>query len=134
VSGGVALHGTLRQARCPLAAVLAISVLVSCTSLRPIRSDQVQTSLKAGDTVSIVTRDGRATELKIVAVTGEAIIGTDQRIALDDIVELQKREIHIGKTLGLVGAIVGAAVLVGLLVWLVAEVAAGAGAGLGNAQ
>lgn len=122
------MHWTLQQARCISAALLAAWILVSCTSLRPVRSDEVQRSLKAGDTVSVVTKDGRQAEFEIVAVTAEAIVGKDQWIELADIAELQKREISAGKTAGLVGAVLGVVALVALLALLVSGLASGAGA------
>jgi len=100
--------------RCTLAALLAIWMLASCTSLKPVRSDQVHSSLKAGDTVQIVTKDGTQTTFEIVAVTTDAIVGRDHRIAFTDIAELQKREISAGKTAGLVGAILGFVALLAL--------------------
>jgi hypothetical protein len=106
-------------------------MLGSCVSLRPIRSDEVQTSLKAGDTVSIVTRDGRKAEFEIVAVTPEAIVGKDQRVELADIAELQKREISFGKTAGLVGIIVGFVALMALVAVAMAAVLGAAAAGGG---
>jgi hypothetical protein len=79
-----------------------------------VRSDEVHTSLKAGDTVQIVTRDGKTTTFEIVAVTMEAIVGQDHRIAFVDIAELQKREVDAGKTVGMVAAILGVIALIAL--------------------
>lgn len=101
------------------AGLLAILMLISCTSLRPVRSDEVHTTLKAGDTVQIVTKDGTQTTFEIVAVTTEAIVGRDHRIAFTDIAELQKREISAGKTAGLVAAILAGAALLALMAFLV---------------
>lgn len=97
----------LSRRRCMLAALVAGWMLVSCTSLKPVRSDQVHSSLKAGDTVQIVNKDGTQTTFEIVAVTSDAIVGRDRRIAFSDIAELQKREVDAGKTAGLVAAILG---------------------------
>ncbi|HEY7363023.1 MAG TPA: hypothetical protein VIE37_02865 [Methylomirabilota bacterium] len=95
-------------------ALLVGLLLGSCTSLTPVRSDEVHTSLKAGDTVQIVTRDGKTTTFEIVAVTMEAIVGQDHRIAFVDIAELQKREVDAGKTVGMVAAILGVIALIAL--------------------
>ncbi|MGH7308729.1 MAG: hypothetical protein ACREK6_08555 [Candidatus Rokuibacteriota bacterium] len=91
-------------------------MLVSCTSLTPVRPDQVHTDLKAGDTVEIVTRDGNTTTFDIVAVIPEAIVGKDRRIALADIAELQKRKVDAGKTVGLIAIIAGFVAMIGLAV------------------
>lgn len=107
-----------------VAALIAVSLLVSCTSLKPVESADIHRSLSAGDSVRVVTKKGQQIEFEVVAVTAEAIVGKEQRIELADIRELQKREISPGKTAGLVAAILGAVVVVVLLV----SFASGAGA------
>jgi hypothetical protein len=87
-----------------------------------VKPDDVRAGLRAGDTVKIVTKDGRDLELKIVTVTPEAIVGTpvssvstaeagevkDQRVEFSEIAKLEKREISTGKTVGLVAGILAA--------------------------
>ena len=92
--------------------LLVISIFTaSCTSMKPVKLDQVQTGLKQGDVVKVVTKDGRTFELEIVSVTPEAIVGKDQRIEFADIMRVEKRGIDAGKT-----AALGAGVLaVGLI-------------------
>lgn len=99
-------------------------VLVSCTSMRVVRPDELQTGLKAGDTVKIITKDGRTLELTIVTITPEALVGQDQRVEFADIGRLEKREISTGKTVGLVA---GIAAVVALVLLVAAAAAAGPG-------
>ncbi len=119
--------------RCMSTLLVAALMLVSCTSFKVIKPDDIQAGLKAGDTVKIVTKDGRDLELKIVTVTSEALVGTpvssvgtaeaggvkDQRVEFSEIAKLEKREISPGKTVGLVALIlagVAAFVLISIAV------------------
>ncbi len=118
--------------------LISALMIVSCTSFKVIKPDDIQAGLKAGDTVKIVTKDGRDLELKIETVTPEALVGTpvssvgtaeagevkDQRVEFSEIAKLEKREVSTGKTVGLVAGIVAAVALVVLLM-VAAAVAAG---------
>ena len=119
------------------ALLICAVMLVSCTSFRVVKPDDMPGGLKPGDTVKIVTKDGRDVELKIVTITPEALVGTpvssvgtaeasevkDQRVEFGEIAKLEKREISAGKTAGLVAGIV-AAVALALLLMVAAATAA----------
>lgn len=120
------------------AVLLSALMMVSCTSFKVVKPDDIQAGLKAGDTVKIVTKDGRDLELKILTTTPEALVGTpvssvgtaeasdvkDQRVEFSEIAKLEKREISPGKTVGLVAGIVAS---VALFLVLMAAVIAAAG-------
>ena len=120
--------------------LISALMMVSCTSFKVVKPDDLQGGLKAGDTVKIVTKDGRELELKIVTITPEALVGTpvssvgtaeasemkDQRVEFSEIAKLEKREISAGKTVGLVAGIL-AAVAVFVLISIAVAVASLAG-------
>ena len=121
--------------------LISALMMVSCTSFKVVKPDDLQGGLKAGDTVKIVTKDGRDMELKIVTITPEALVGTpvssvgaaeasevkDQRVEFSEIAKLEKREISTGKTVGLVAGIL-AAVAVFVLISIAVAYASLAGA------
>lgn len=104
------------------AVLISALMMVSCTSFKVIKPDDIQAGLKAGDSVKIVTKDGKDLELKIVTITPEAIVGTpvssvstaeagevkEQRVEFADIAKLERREISPGKTVGLVAGVLAA--------------------------
>lgn len=98
----------------------------SCTSLKVVRiSDKITSDIHEGDRVTIVTKDGRDVEFKVVSVTSEGVTGdTQQVIYFSDIATLEKRELSVAKTAGLTGGIVLGAVA--LLFIAAVVVAAGA--------
>ncbi len=109
------------------AAVLIMCLLVSsCTSLKVVQiSDKITSDIHEGDRVTIVTKDGRDVEFKVVSVTSEGVTGdTQQVIYFSDIATLEKRELSVAKTAGLTGGIVLGAVA--LLFIAAVVVAAGA--------
>ncbi len=124
--------------------LISALMMVSCTSFKVIKPDDIQAGLRAGDTVKIVTKDGRDLELKIVTVTPEAIVGTpvssvstaeagevkEQRVEFADIAKLERREISAGKTVGLVAGIL-AAVAAFVLISIAVAIASFAGAAAG---
>ena len=114
------MSGVLVRARC-LSALLVVTLLsASCASYQPIKLADIPGDLMAGDTVKVVTRDGRESEFVITAITPDAIVGEDQRIELADVKELEKRGISPPMTVGK-AVLVGVAILlvVGLLVGMV---------------
>src|SRR5262249_15462819 len=100
--------------------VLVASLMsMSCTSWKPVHVPVLETQLKEGDTVRIVTIDGRQLEFTISGITSEAIEGENQRVLLKDITTVEKQEVSAGaKTAGLV-------LIVTLAVALLAAVGSG---------
>jgi hypothetical protein len=98
-------------------AVLIMCLLVSsCTSLKVVQvSDNISSDIHEGDTVKIVTKDGRDVAFKVVSVTSEGVTGDNQQvIRFSDVAKLEKEEVSIVKTAGLTGGIVLG--LLGLLI------------------
>ncbi len=114
---------TLPGARCISVILVAALVSVSCTSLRLVRPSDIEGSLKQGDTVKIVTKDGRTPEFEIVSITPDTILGKDQRVDIADITRMEKREIDTGKTAGLVAGIVAG--VLAIILMMAAAAAAG---------
>lgn len=103
----------------PIPMLLVVGVMfLSCTSYRAIKvPDDVQRTLQKGDSVKIVTKDGRELSFEVIDITAEAIIGDKQRILFSDIDRLEKRQFSPGKTAGLTGGILVAgflAILIGI--------------------
>jgi hypothetical protein len=104
----------------------AIIVLAGCTTLQPIEgtSNELRERigsgglLKVGDRVSIVTRDDRTHEFRVLAIRDGIIQGTSDSVPLDRLVTLQKREFSRAKTCLLVGGIV---LGVGLVLYAAAQ-------------
>ncbi|MDH5700154.1 MAG: hypothetical protein OEZ41_09365 [Nitrospirota bacterium] len=98
-------------------AVLVMCLLVSsCTSFKVVQiSDNITSDIHEGDSVKIVTKDGRDVEFKVVSVTSEGVTGDNQQvIRFSDVAKLEKAEVSVLKTAGLTGGIVLG--LVGLLI------------------
>lgn len=53
-----------------------------------------------GDTVEVVTRDGRVEKFVVTEVTPDSLVGADTRIAREDISRLQVNAVHKGRTFG----------------------------------
>jgi hypothetical protein len=93
---------------------IALAALISfagCTTLRPVEgtSNELQTRINSGalltrgDRISVVTTDAKTHKFR-VRVIGEGIIeGRQDRVPVDQIVSLQKREFSRTKTFVLMG-------------------------------
>ena len=110
----------LLRVRCLALGLVAALLSASCTSFRLVKSDDITGSLKAGDTVKVLTRDGRERELEVSSVEVDAIVGKSERVVLADVALVERREIHAGKTVGLVLGVLGAALVVFVIVALAA--------------
>jgi len=99
---------------------LIVVLLASCASkyegVSPI--DNIQSTLETGDTVRIVTKDGRDLEFKITAVTSEAIVGEGQQVFFSEIAAFERISgSAVEMVTGTVKAIVvGGFILVGTVV------------------
>jgi PBP1b-binding outer membrane lipoprotein LpoB len=92
-------------------------MLVSCTSYNAVKlPDHRYSDLNEGDTVKIVTKDGRDLTFQIMAISSEAIIGKDQHILFSEIVTVKKKQVSVGKTVGLVAGILFVGLVTTILV------------------
>lgn len=102
--------------------VLSAFILTSCTSHHLIspQAESLHNELNAGDTVMIVTKDGRHMQFKIVEIKADSIFSQKQRIAFDEIAKIEKQKVSAAKTTGAV--ILGAVgvVAVGFLIITIA--------------
>src|SRR5258705_3313304 len=88
-----------------------------CTTLRPsvLSTDEIHRRidsgelLKPGDKVRLTTKDGAVHDFQVTAIkTDEGlVVGQTESVRVADIVGVGKREIAVGKTIGLVIGIVG---------------------------
>ena len=100
----------------PTSIVLVMCLLLaSCTPYTVVQiPDNIESEIHEGDTVKIVTKDGRDLEFKVVSVTLEGVIGENQQvIRFSDVAKLEKREVSAIKTAGLI--VLGLAALLGII-------------------
>lgn len=101
--------------QCCLALLISIS-LVACTSYREVRltgEAAVSTNgIAAGDRVRLTSTSGEVRKLTVVSIEPDAIVcraggqAENERIALADIAQIERREVGKVKTTGLVLGIV----------------------------
>jgi hypothetical protein len=95
-------------------------MLVSCTSYKAIQVPAIESQLKEGDIVRVVTTDGRDLKFKITGITSDAVAGENQRILFKEIITLEKREVSTAKTTGLAAGIL-AVLALGVIVLICAQ-------------
>lgn len=132
----VALAGAMnRRVKSPRRAAKQLTIwvmticMVGCTTLSSIDGTPLELQrriaagalLEPGERVVIDTRDGATHDLFIRSIRDGIIHGEHAAIAIEAIVSIQKRELSVGKTVGLVGGLVGGLVL-GALTWLAIDV------------
>jgi len=68
-------------------------ITVSCASYVKVHPERIniQSLLRQGDTVKIVTKDNREIEFKVVEVSDEAIIGENETVLFTDISKLEEK-------------------------------------------
>ncbi len=91
--------------------VLALMLICAgCTTLKPVAGTpgdlrqriNAGQLLKAGDSVSIVTTDGRAHRLEVTGVAGGVVQGRNESVPVDQIVSIGRREVSVTKTTELI--------------------------------
>jgi hypothetical protein len=84
--------------------VLAAFLFTACTSQRLInpQPQSMHNELNAGDTVRIVTKDGRHMQFKIVEIKADSIFSQKQPIAFDEIAKIERQKVDAAKTTGAV--------------------------------
>jgi hypothetical protein len=97
--------------------VLMFSMLLSgCHTMQAVEHSDWSTlkgKVEVGDTVEVVTMDGRTQKFAVTEVTPDALVGVDTRIAKEDISTLKVNQVHKGRTFG--AAFGGAGVMIGVL-------------------
>jgi hypothetical protein len=112
-----------------LIVLAALISLAACTTLRPIEGspNDLQSRigsgglLEAGDRVSIVTADAKTHKLRVRRISAGIIEGRKDRVPIDQIVSLQKRQFSRAKTWLLVGTGVA---FTGLIIYGIANATA----------
>ncbi|MCP4271612.1 MAG: hypothetical protein GY781_06535 [Gammaproteobacteria bacterium] len=100
--------------------VLIFVMSTGCTSLRSVgmSSEQLQNpnylqnTVKKGDDIEVIMKDGTRYNFRITALTDQLIIGKNISIPIHDISTLAIEKISFGKTAALVGAVI---LLIGLM-------------------
>lgn len=79
-------------------------ILGSCASHTAVYPDPVniQSVIKPGDKVKIVTNDNQETEFEVTDVTDEAILGENQKVLFTDIAKLQEQTVSAGENFGII--------------------------------
>lgn len=93
-----------------------VLLLSGCRTMQVVEHgnwSSLEGKVSAGDTVEVVTRDGRVQTFVVTEVTPDALVGANTRIAREDISRLQVNAVHKGRTFG--AAFGGAGALLGIL-------------------
>jgi len=120
------MSGVGARGRCVSVVLVVALFSAACASYRPVKlidaGDQADSvplaSLKAGDRVKVITRDGRESEFTLTAISSDALIGENQRIELADVKELETREMTGDKPARWVTVVVVVVVVLALAVGL----------------
>jgi predicted small secreted protein len=86
-----------------LCLAVLLATLAGCKTMQMVGHDQwsdVTAKVAAGDTVEVVTTDGRVETFVVTEVTADALVGSDIRVAREEISRLQVRAVHKGRTFG----------------------------------
>jgi len=62
----------------------------------------IQSVIKPGDTVKIVTKDNEETSFVVVEVTDEAIVGENVKVLFTDITKLEEQTVSAGENFGII--------------------------------
>lgn len=97
-----------RNRRKLVCAILVITWLSACTSLQPVypAPDIIVQQVRAGDFVRVATHDGDTIEFKVLKIDTRKLVGKEQSVAYQDILQLEVKRIDSGETLWLLGGIV----------------------------
>jgi hypothetical protein len=108
-------------ARQLLSTILVAAVLASCTAFRPVKVAELPGGLRDGDRVWLTLKDGKAADLTVIGLTGDAIRGSGgETVPFSDIDTIQVARLDTKETLGrtVMGLIVAFACLA-LIGWVV---------------
>lgn len=100
---------------------------VACTTIEPVDvpADELQQQLRSGtlvspgDRVRLVTADEAVHKFRVTEVSTEdgLILGRNDRVAIDEIVAVETREVSVGRTALLSGGIgIGVAALIAIAI------------------
>jgi len=81
--------------------IISNFITASCASYVKVHPEPVniQSILKQGDTVKIVTKDNREIEFVVVEVSDEAIIGENETVLFTDISKLEEMSVSAGENI-----------------------------------
>ena len=102
--------------------ILIFIMSTGCTSMKPVRmtSGQLQdatyleNSVKKGDDIKVIMKDGTKHEFTVIELTDQLIIGKNISVPIHDISTLEIETVSIGKTSIVTVVILGILVLIGL--------------------
>ena len=135
----------MRAHRIALTLLVFCLILTSCASHTAVYPDPVniQSVVKPGDIVKIVTEDNRESEFVVTEITDEAIVGENQKEQFTDIIKFEEQTVSAGANFGIItlgvaggaaaGAVAGAAAVMGGGAAVTAVEAAGAAGGAAGA-
>jgi len=92
--------------------LMVAMIATSCASYVKVHPEpiNIQSVVKPGDTVKMVTKDNREIEFVVVEVSDEAIIGENETVNFRDISKLEEMSVSAGKNvLVIIGISAGAA-------------------------
>jgi hypothetical protein len=99
------MDGISRKVMCIL---LATALVAACTSPQPVPSDPayIRAWVRTGDHVRIVLRDGELLKFKVIESSADSLVGKDQSVPYEEILQIEVKRYDDRKTSWLVGVIV----------------------------
>lgn len=94
---------------------MTLVLLAGCHTMQTVDHGQwaaLPGTVEKGDRVEVITRDGQVHAFVVTEVTDDALVGTDVRIAREEISRLQVSAVHKGRTFGAAFGGAGAALLI----------------------
>lgn len=101
-----------------LALVVIVCQLIACSTTVgiPPQREAIRGQLEPGNHVRVTTRDGVRHSFAVQGTTDSAIVGDQDRIAYEDIMQIEKEDISGLKTAGCVLSILGSFILLAVLI------------------
>ena len=99
--------------------IVLLGLSTACTTLRPVPVDaagsQIRSQVHVGDTVQVLTQDGRSETIQVAELGDKALVGTSGgarvEVPYQAIQRLEVRRVSGGKTAGLIIGVVAAIAL-----------------------
>ena len=84
--------------------IVFLLILASCASHTAVYPEPVniQSVIKPGDTIKVVTKDNQEANFVVTEVTDKAIIGENHKILFSDIEKLQEQTVSAGENFGVI--------------------------------
>jgi len=101
-----------------LPGILVMLACLSCTRLETVPLVRLDADDLLGRPVRVTTTDGRVLEFTVETVTDDALIGATERVGFGEIAHIERREVSVLGTAGVVAGVIAVTVAAGFVVLL----------------